>query len=32
MEKESFPEDLKKALLRHGYSAKVVERILKWYR
>jgi SOS response regulatory protein OraA/RecX len=31
MEKESFVEEMKKALLKHGYSVKVVERILKWY-
>jgi len=31
MEKENLVEDLKKALLKHGYSAKAAEQILKWY-
>ena len=31
MEKESIVEELRKALLKYGYSAVVVERILSWY-
>ena len=31
MEKESIVSDLKKALLKYGYSMIVVERILRWY-
>jgi hypothetical protein len=31
VEKDRLIEDLKKALLMCGYSAKVSEQILKWY-
>ena len=31
MEKESIVEDLKRALLKYGYSMVVVDRILKFY-
>jgi len=31
LENESIVEDLKKALLKHGYSLVLVERILRWY-
>lgn len=31
MERDTLVEDLKKALLRCGYSAATVEKILKWY-
>ena len=31
MEKENIIENLRKALLKYGYSAVVVERILSWY-
>lgn len=31
MEKDTFVEDLKRALLKCGYSPLTVERILRWY-
>lgn len=31
MEKKSIVENLRKALLKYGYSAVIVERILSWY-